>query len=189
VDPIEAAALIAALPETDRALWAAALYAGLRRGELRGLRWQDVDLAKGVLHVERGWDEIEGPIAPKSRKGRRAVPIADALREHLVARKLRSGGTGLAFGDGDTAFRPDKAQARADASWKAAGLGRITFHAARHTFASLLIASGANAKAITVYMGHSSVKTTFDQYGHLLPGGEAEAAGLLDAYLDRATAS
>jgi integrase len=91
------------------------------------------------------------------------------------------------FGDGETAFRPDKAQDRADAAWKAAGLDRITFHTARHTFASLLIAAGANAKAITVYMGHSSVKTTFDLYGHMLPGNEAESAGLLDAYLMRAS--
>ena len=57
-----------------------------------------------------------------------------------------------------------------------------------HTFASLLIASGANAKAITAYMGHSSVKTTFDLYGHMLPSNEAEAGGLLDAYVARATA-
>ncbi len=189
VDPIEAAGLIAALREDDRALWATALYAGLRRGELRGLRWQDVDLPQGVIRIERGWDEIEGPVSPKSRTGRRVVPIAEVLREHLVSRKLRTGGSGLIFGDGQTAFRPDKAQARADAAWKAAGLERITFHTARHTFASLLIASGANPKAITVYMGHSSIQTTFDLYGHLMPGNETEAAGLLDAYLQRATAS
>jgi integrase len=49
-----------------------------------------------------------------------------------------------------------------------------------------MIAAGVNAKALTAYMGHSSIKVTFDLYGHLFPGNEAEAAGLLDAYLARA---
>jgi integrase len=52
-----------------------------------------------------------------------------------------------------------------------------------NTFASLMIAAGVNAKALQVYMGHSSVSITLDRYGHLMPGSEAEAAGLLDAYL------
>jgi integrase len=51
-DPREAAALLAALPEIDRPLWATAMYAGLRRGEILGLRWQDVDLKANVLHVD-----------------------------------------------------------------------------------------------------------------------------------------
>lgn len=50
-----------------------------------------------------------------------------------------------------------------------------------------MIAAGVNAKALSVYMGHSSVVITFDLYGHLMPGNEAEAAGLLDAYLVAAT--
>jgi integrase len=185
VDPQTAAKLIAALREQDRPLWATALYAGLRRGELRGLRWEDVDLDAGVIRVVRGWDELEGPIEPKSRKGRRTVPVADRLREQLVPYKLRSGGRGLVFGTGERAFRPDKAQARADAAWKAAGLARITLHEARHSFASFAIAAGVNAKALTDYMGHAKIATTYDLYGHLMPGNEAEAAGLLDGYLSR----
>jgi integrase len=59
----------------------------------------------------------------------------------------------------------------------------------RHTFASLAIAAGVNAKALSTYMGHGSVAITLDRYGHLLPGNEQEAAGLLDAYLDRAVAA
>jgi integrase len=50
-----------------------------------------------------------------------------------------------------------------------------------------MIAAGVNAKALTTYMGHASVKTTFDRYGHLMPGNEREAAGLLDNYLELAT--
>jgi hypothetical protein len=56
---------------------------------------------------------------------------------------------------------------------KAAGLDRITLHACRHTFASLMIAAGVNAKALQSYMGHSSIRVTFDLYGHLMPGNES----------------
>jgi integrase len=75
---------------------------------------------------------------------------------------------------------------RAKAAWKAARLDPITPHECRHTFASLMIAAGVNAKALSVYMGHSTVSFTMDRYGHLMPGNEDEAAGLLDAYLDAA---
>jgi integrase len=189
--PSEAAALIAALTPEDRALWATALYAGLRRGELRGLRWGDVDLHAGIIRVERGWDYHAGEIEAKSRAGRRTVPITGALRRHLVEHRLASGGdTGAFVFPGKTAapFEPSTANRRAEAAWKAAGLDRITMHEARHTFASLMIAAGVNAKMLSTYMGHASVTITFDRYGHLMPGNEAEAARLLDEYLDRATA-
>ena len=65
-------------------------------------------------------------------------------------------------------------------------MGAAVFFLPHHP-APATIASGANAKAITVYMGHSSVKTTFDLYGHLMPGNEDEAVALIDAYLERAT--
>ena len=55
----------------------------------------------------------------------------------------------------------------------------------RHTFGSLMIAAGVNAKALSTYMGHASVMITLDRYGHLFPGNEQEAAGLLDGYLQR----
>jgi len=58
------------------------------------------------------------------------------------------------------------------------------FHQARHTYASFMIAAGVNPKALSAFMGHSSIKVTFDLYGHLMPGTEAEAAALLDRFLD-----
>ena len=105
--PPEAAALIAAVPEDDRAVWATAFYAGLRLGELLALRDEDVDLEGGVLRVERSWDRREGVIEPKSRAGRRLVPIVAALRSQLAARKLRRrrGGEFL-FGDGRRPLQP-----------------------------------------------------------------------------------
>jgi integrase len=193
--PAEAAELIAALAEPDRALWATAFYAGLRRGELMALRWEDVDLATGRIRVERSWDEREGAIEPKSRAGRRTVPIAAVLRDHLDEHKIRSGRTeGLVFGATATRpFTPSNIRKRAATVWKRANKNRaaievtelepITLHEARHTAASFLIAAGVNAKAITTYLGHSSIQITYDRYGHLMPGNEEEAAALLDAYL------
>lgn len=185
--PDEASRLIAALPERDRALWATALYGGLRRGELQALRWDDVELAKGVIRIERAWDVREGEIEPKSHAGRRNVPIAAVLRDYLVEHKQRRDGDGLVFGRPDgKAFDGSTVDARAKAAWRNAGLEPITLHEARHTFASLMIAAGVNAKALATYIGHASVTITYDRYGHLMPGNEDEAAALLDAYLMRA---
>jgi integrase len=185
--PEEAAKLVEALLERDRALWATALYAGLRRGELQALRWEDVDLAKGVIRVERAWDVREGEIEPKSRAGRRTVPIAAVLRDSLVEHKRRRERGERVFGRPDgKAFDGPTVDERAKKAWREAGLEPITLHEGRHTFASLMIAAGVNAKALATYMGHASVTITYDRYGHLMPGNEDEAAALLDAYFARA---
>lgn len=200
--PDEAEALLAAVPLADLAVWATALYGGLRRGELQALRAEDIDLANGVIRVERGWDEKEGVIELKSRAGRRRVPIAPVLRDVLVEHRVVSPRTGEELAFGRTAVLPfytKSLQERADSAWKAVNkkereaaeeeqrkarlLTRITLHECRHTFASLMIAAGVNAKALQTFMGHSSIQVTFDLYGHLMPGSEAEAAALLDAYL------
>lgn len=184
--PAEAEALIAAVPVEDRPIWATAMYAGLRRGELMALRCGDVDLATGLLHVRHGWDDCEGEIELKSSAGKRKVPIAAVLRDHLTDHRLRTECTeGLFFGrTAADPFEPKALTKAADAAWRAAKLDRITLHEARHTFASLMIAAGVNAKALSVYMGHANIKVTLDTYGHLMPGSEDEAAALLDAYMD-----
>jgi integrase len=195
--PEEAAQLIAALPREHRALWATALYAGLRRGELMALRWRDVDVAVGVIRVERGWDALEGPISPKSVKGRRRVPIAAVLRDHLVEHRQRLGHVDpdeladwLVFGRTVAEpFHPGTVTRTAQKAWAAApSLDRITLHECRHTCASLMIAAGVNAKALSTFMGHANIAITLDRYGHLMPGAEDEAAARLDAYLDAAAA-
>ena len=90
----------------------------------------------------------------------------------------------LVFGAApDRPFHANVIYRRADTAWKKAGLGRLRLHQARHTYASFMIAAGVNAKALSSFMGHSSIKVTFDLYGHLMPGTEAEAASLLDRYL------
>jgi integrase len=186
--PTEAAALIAALRPEDRALWGCAFYAGLRRGELRALLWDDVDLADGLIRVERSMSGHGETGGPKSRAGRRGVPIVAALRDLLIEHKLATRrDVGLVFGSSvSRPFTPTAVRKRALTDWRRAGLEPIGLHECRHTFASLLIAAGVNAKAITAYLGHASIQTTFDLYGHLMPGNEDEAVALVDAYLERA---
>jgi integrase len=190
--PVEAELFLAKLRRNERALWATALYAGLRRGELAALRWEDVDLAAGLIRCERSWDFTSATaVTPKSRAGRRRVPIPVVLRDELVELRMdheREGRPhGLVFGESaERPFRPSGVVRRGQAAWRAAGLEPVGLHDARHTFASLMIAAGANAKAMATYMGHASVTTTFDLYGHLMPGNEAEAAKLLDRYLQQA---
>jgi integrase len=181
-----AAALLSALPEADRALWATAMYGGLRRGELRALRASDVDLAAGVIRVERSVDDKAGVGETKGRNKRR-VPIPSALRQRLREHLMRTGRRDdeLLFGPtGVSPFSPTRVTERADKAWEKAKLERITLHECRHCYASYMIAAGVNVKALSTFMGHAKVAITLDLYGHLLPGSEDEAAGLLDAYLD-----
>lgn len=188
--PDEAAALLAALP-VERGIWATAMYSGLRLGELLALQWDAVDLKAGLIHVRRSWDPKEGPITPKSRAGIRSVPVPQVLRAYLIEHQLSCKWCeGLVFGRSPvTPFLAKTPNDRAQRAWRAADLKPIGLHECRHTFASLMIAAGVNAKALSVYMGHSSVVITFDRYGHLMPGNEAEAASLLDDYLRRTTAN
>jgi integrase len=184
--PAEARQLLAALRADDVALWGCALYAGLRQGEIMGLRWSDIDCEHGLIHVRRSIDRrnrIEQK--PKTRAGERRLPLARELRRLLEEhREITKRSAGLIFGvTPDTPFTDSAVRKRAHVAWRDAGLTPIGLHECRHTYASLLIAAGVNAKAISTYMGHASIETTFDLYGKLLPGNEAESGALLDRIL------
>jgi integrase len=196
--PGEAAELLAALPDSLRPIYATAFYAGLRRGELRGLRWDDVNLAKGVITVRRSWDDYAGEITPKSEKGRRTVPLTALLRDHLTAHKATTGREGPDFVFGatpDRPFTPSHIRRQAAKAWEAANKQRvekkleplvpIELHSCRHTFVSLMHDAGLSLERIGDYVGHSSTYMT-DRYRHLLEGHEREAARMLDEYLARA---
>lgn len=181
-DASEAERLLQALPAFERAVYATALYAGLRRGELAGLRWSDVDLAGGVLRVERSYDFVSHEmVAPKSVAGVRVVPIAGRLREILIEHGLetRASGDDPVFG----MFNPRTVANRADEAFASAGLLRITLHECRHSYASISIAAGVEPKQLQTAMGHSSIAITLDRYGHLFPASVEDFRGKLDEYL------
>jgi integrase len=197
----EAAELLGALPKEDRALWATAFYAGLRRGELRGLQWNDVSLAAGIINVRRGWHDRAGAISPKSVKGTRTVPITALLRDYLTELKAQTGrdGSDFVFGaTGDRPFVPWSVRERALKAWKKVNEKRaqaelpalvpIGLHECRHTFVSLMHDAGLSLERIGDYVGHSSAYMT-DKYRHLLKGHEDEARKLFDEYLARADTS
>ena len=167
-------------PDYLRPIYATAFYAGLRRGELRGLRWEDVNLAKGVIQVRRSWDDYAGEITPKSAKGTRTVPLTALLRDHLVSLKTTTGRDGRDFGStADRPFTPSHIRKQAANAWEAANkqraeqnkplLVRIELHSCRHTFVSLMHDAGLSLERIGDYVGHGSTYTT-DCYRHLLEG-------------------
>jgi integrase len=198
--PAEVQLLVSTLAEKDRPLWATAFYAGLRRGELMALCWDNVDLAGGIIKVRYSHDpESKTTGDPKSDAGKRRVPIPPVLREHLVAHKMRAKETQpLVFARSTLAGRPRVKDGpfsdvsvgqRARKRWEDQGLELITLHECRHTFAALMIAAMADAgkfnpKRLQKIMGHSSITTTYDRYGHLMPGDEEESAVQLQAFLD-----
>jgi integrase len=191
IEPPEVAhELLAALPDSERAFWAVAMFCGLRRGELRGLQWANVDFDAGVVRVERSWDPVKGPVDVKTGAGRRAVPMAFVVRRELIAHQGRTGRSGpdLVFGRTATeVFYASTIRARANKAWTEAGLEPITPHEARHCAISYFIAAGLDWKQISTWAGHGDVRQTWNRYGHLVPGGEAQATERLDAFLTPAT--
>ena len=191
--PEEAAQLLTALDDADRPLWAMAFYGGLRMGELRALKWENVDLAGGRIRVEHSWDRVEGLVEPKSKKSKRTVPIPSVLRGYLAEHRKRRFAlgqrSGFVFGDSpETPFNYDVTYDRAVRIWKAAKLAPICLHECRHTYVTLMHEAGFSLEEIGDYVGHSSSYMT-DRYRHLREGHEARAAERFDDYLTRATRS
>jgi integrase len=115
------------------------------------------------------------------------VPIVRRLERMLRAHAKATvrGGNDLVFGrSGDDPFIPSAGAGAEGGKAQDPALNPIGLHECRHTFASLMIAAGANAKALSVVMGHASIQITFDRYGKLMPGGEAEVGRLLSVYLN-----
>ena len=127
-----------------------------------------------------------GLVEPKSRSGKRRVPLSATLRTILLEHRLRQGHAGQGFVFGKTPAEPFSVWTvahDAKTAWHHAGLTPIGLHECRHTYAAYMIAAGINPKALSTYMGHASITITLDRYGHLLPGNETQAAQLLDTWL------
>ena len=156
-------------------LFAVAVFTGLRRGELIALKWGDVDWEAGRLSVRRSlWKGRY--MDPKSRRSIRRVDLAPQVLEAL--REARPDGNGDSIKDqlifsssNGQPLEPDNLiKRRFLPALERAELPRIRFHDLRHTYASLLIQAGEHPKAIQQALGHASIQTTLDTYGHLLPG-------------------
>jgi integrase len=178
--PPEIRRLLDAADEPVRTLLLCAVLTGMRRGELLGLRWEDIDLEGHRIFVRRAlW---RGKfVTPKSRRSRRTIDLAPTLRAALAKLPSRFHGV-LVFCRTDGApINPDTfAQRDWPRALRRAGLRRIRFHDLRHTYASLLIAQGAHPKYIQAQLGHASIQTTLDRYGHLMPDAHAAEARKLD---------
>jgi integrase len=169
-----------------------AAYSGLRSNEITALRVRHLDLAAGTVSVEEGTVELAGQLLtdePKTKTSRRLVNIDEdlcaLLRSHLGDRRLQPNAyvfTGVEGGQrrhsnfAGRFFREAVARcATADPEFPAG----LRFHDLRHTYASLLFASGASVKEVQESMGHTTAQITLDLYTHLMPGAKAAAAARL----------
>lgn len=182
--PDEIRAFLDAVPAPSRALFFTAVFTGMRLGELLALQWSDIDWHGGTLRVCRSvWNGTFQD--PKSRNSVRTIGMSPRLAAVLVAHKAD-----VAWSPNDLVFCTanggiiDQANLRHrvfEPALKAAGLRKMRIHDLRHTFASLLINQGENLKYVQQQLGHASITTTVDRYGHLMPDAHVGASLRLDA--------
>ncbi len=187
--PEEIRAIVAHLQGRWRPLILTAIFTGLRASELRGLRWEDVDLKKGVLHVNQRADKFNTIGKPKSASGHREVPLPPLLVNTLREWKLQcpKSELGLVFptGAGEIEYHSNIVTRGLIPVQVAAGIVDKTgnakypgLHALRHFYASWCInrvedgGLGLPVKVVQHRLGHSSITMTSDIYGHLFPTGD-----------------
>jgi integrase len=195
--PEEQAALLAAADGTDLYLPVlVALGTGLRRGELLGLAWPNVDLDAGLLHVVQVTEETRAGVRikpqPKTTHGRRSVAlpamVVEALRQHRIVQAEEHLRLGL--GRPDLLFRrwaAGPAVFGTAFSRMALRIGLdVSIHDLRHSHITDLLAAGVHPKVVSERAGHSSIAFTLQRYGHVIPGMQEAAARQVDTALRQA---
>ena len=185
--------------EPYKTLFMTAIFTGMRLGELLALQWPDIDWGRGVIYVRRSlyWttknrdenNQLWRFITPKTRSSYRTVLLTPKLKEVLENHKKTApiSPYELVFcNEEGQPLDPDNIRSRHfKPTLKRAGLKEIRFHDLRHSFVSILIDQGQNIKFISNQVGHASIQTTIDRYGHLLPlETYADAASRLDMLLE-----
>ena len=191
--------LAAADGDDLEALFRLALTAGMRRGELLGLKWADIDFDAGALSIRRSLHRgdtarlIEAE--PKTQAGRRRItlPVAtvESLRRHRTAQLEYRLSIGPAYDDRDYVFvnetgghiHPNSLNRRFAQLTAKAGLPVIRFHDLRHTSATMLLAAGVHPKIVQERLGHSDIAMTLDRYSHVTSDMQQVAADAFDTAL------
>jgi integrase len=180
--------------QADRlyAAWLLIATTGMRRGELAGLRWADVDLEAGRASPRRPRVVVDNEVVvsePKTAKGRRSLALdpvtVAALRRHRAQQAEERIAAGPLWQDSGLVFTwPDGSPVHPQrfSSWfeqhaRAAGLPRIRLHDVRHSYATAALAAGIPAKVVSERLGHANIAITMDTYSHVLPGLDEQAAG------------
>jgi integrase len=186
------------------ALFELAMLTGMRRGELIGMRWSDVDLARRQLSIRNNRVQAGNRIvenAPKTKSGRRVLDLDDRTIGALLGWKASQEAQEALWGDAWQAtgyvftyengepLRPQYVSRLFDKLRVKADLPKITFHGQRHENASLMIASGADIAIVAKRLGHSSVSITADLYAHLIGSASRLAGENAAALLPPKTAS
>ncbi|ABG04874.1 phage integrase [Rubrobacter xylanophilus DSM 9941] len=195
--------LDAARGDRFEALYVVAVMTGMRRGELLGLRWSDIDLgqnAPATLRVGRQLQRMRDGsglkfVAPKGGKGRtirlpsRAVEALKAHRARQAEERLKAGplyrDEGLVFAsEVGTPLEPSNIDRRSfKPLLKKAGLPDIRFHDLRHTCATVLLSQGVNPKFVQELLGHADIKLTLGTYSHFLPSMGDQTANAMESAL------
>jgi len=178
--------------------WPLALHTGLRRGELLGLRWKDIDFATGTLRVVQTIPAINGRPSPQLRTKGGAGRTLDLdpeavslLAEHRERQHERRA-TIAAWEDHDLVFCgpvgkpiwPDDVRMAFTRLAKRAGVPHVTTHGQRHTMATLWLAAGVNIKVVQERLGHSRASITMNIYAHAMPGMQRQAVEQMRGLLD-----
>lgn len=164
------------------------LATGLRRGELLGLRWEDIDLEQATIRVRRQIARINGEVveAPlKTKNSYRGVSIGADVVEILKGQQRKVNGTSeyvFPFPSGGP-ISPDSVLHMLHRVLKRAGLPKVRFHDLRHTFATLALQNGVDIKTVSGMLGHYSAGFTLDTYAHVTTAAQKQAANAMDSVL------